>query len=72
MLIRDASATFKEVADVSMNPPSPPCSPPLALMLPSTCVLLVALVRSAMMSMRPPLPALPGAASALMLLVGAS
>ena len=67
-----ASAMRKSVAEVSMNPPSPPCSPPLALMLPSTCVRLLALFRSAMMSMRPPLPALLAAASALIRLVGAS
>ena len=62
----------KRFADVSIKPPSPPCSPPLALMLPSTRVVLVRLVKSAMISIRPPLPVLPGAASALMLLVEVS
>ena len=61
------SAICSLEADVSMKPPSPPRLPPWALRLPETSVLLLGLARSAITSMRPPCPALPGAALALML-----
>ena len=72
VVTRAVSAILSWDAEVSMKPPSPPWSAPLALSAPSTCVLLPRLARSAITSMRPPVPALPGAASAVMLLVGAS
>ena len=53
------------LALVSMKPPSPPASPPLAEMLPLTSVRLDRLARSAISVTVPPLPAL--AASAVML-----
>ena len=67
VLILAESPTLKREADVSINPPSPPRLPPLALMLPATSVTLSGLLRSAITSIRPPCPALAGAASALML-----
>ncbi len=55
------------LALVSMKPPSPPASPPLAEMLPLTSVRLDRLARSAISVTVPPLPALLLAASAVML-----
>ena len=51
-------------ADVSMNPPSPPKSPPLADSVPLMSALLLGLLKSAMAVMVPPWPLLFGAASA--------
>jgi hypothetical protein len=59
------SAIFKCEPDVSTKPPSPPRLPPRALIVPSTVVRLLALLRSAIAITLPPLPALCAAASAL-------
>ena len=54
-------------AEVSTKPPSPPALPARALRLPLTSVTLASWDRSAIRVTVPPLPAEPGAASALML-----
>ena len=51
-------------AEVSMNPPSPPKSPPLADSVPLMSALLFGFFRSAITVMVPPCPLLLGAASA--------
>ena len=54
------------LAEVSINPPSPPKPPPLAEILPLTMVWLVGLSRSAIKVTLPPLPVLFSAALAWM------
>ena len=51
--------------EVSTKPPSPPRSPPLAERVPPMMAELSGLLKSAMRMMSPPLPLLPGAASAV-------
>ena len=63
---RVPSAITRLAADVSTNPPSPPRLPPRALKAPPMSVRPDALLRSVITSMRPPWPALLGAASAAM------
>ena len=67
VLTRVLSSTATCEAEVSMNPPSPPNSPPSARQLPSTVMRLSGLAKSAIAVMLPPRPALPGAALAVML-----